>query len=456
MNYTKAFHKLTSIKQTQLLVHWSTLNHLQQQHLLSQIQQLDCSVFEQQQYVLKEPDTVSHQEIEPFTSFSYAGNCDDFNRGKALVADKKVGCLIIAGGQGSRLHFEGPKGKFPVSLIKKKSLFQLFAEKIVAAGNQVNSLIDVAIMTSPLNHIETVNFFEENNLFGLKRNQLSFFLQETLPFLNEQGNLFLEAKDTIATGPDGNGGALQQFYKSGLWEQWYTKGIRYLNFILIDNPLADPVDAELLGFHERNESDIVIKCAKRIHQEEKVGLLAKNHGNPIIIEYSEMPEAMRTAKNSDGTFQYLCANLSLFSFSMDFIRSTLLDNSSSMPLHKAFKKVKYLNENGETISPESPIAWKFEKFIFDILPKAKKVDALLYPREECFAPLKNFSGDHSLKTVQEALQNRDRKILSELMGRPCSLEPFELAQDFYYPTAELRKKWSQMIPLIQAGGYLEP
>lgn len=452
MNYNEATHKLTSIKQTQLLVHWSKLNHLQQQNLLSQIHKLDCSVFEQQQSVLKQHDPVSHQEIEPFRSFSYSGNRDDFNRGKALVADKKVGCLIIAGGQGSRLHFEGPKGKFPVSLIKKKSLFQLFAEKIIAAGNQVNSLIDVAIMTSSLNHIETVNFFEENNLFGLKRSQLSFFLQETLPFLNERGDLFLEAPDTIATGPDGNGGALQQFYKSGLWEQWYAKGIRYLNFVLIDNLLADPVDAELFGFHERNKSDIVIKCAKRIHPEEKVGLLAKKCGHTIIIEYSEMSEAMRTARNSDGTFQYPCANLSLFSFSMDFIRSTVLDTSSPIPLHKAFKKVKYLNENGETISSESPIAWKFEKFIFDILPKAKKIDALLYPREECFAPLKNFSGDNSLKTVQEALKNKDRKIISELTGHPCSLESFELAQDFYYPTAELRKKWSQMIP---AGGYLE-
>ena len=432
MNYDAAIQKLAPIKQTQLLDYWRQLNVSQQESLLSQINNLDIHLFTQQQLLINEQQTPQFT-IDPFTAFSYAGNRDDSLHGQSLIAKGQVGCLIVAGGQGSRLHFDGPKGMFPITPVTNKSLFQLFAEKTIAAGKRAGRLLDIAIMTSPLNHKTTVDFFEQHDLFGLKPEQISFFSQETLPFLDVQKNLFLESVDTIANGPDGNGCALESFHKSGIWQRWHSQGIRFVNFILIDNPLADPFDAELIGFHDRTKSDVVIKCTKRISEDEKVGSIAETNGRVVVIEYSEMPKEALMERNANGTFSHLCANLSLFSFSMDFVKRVTTNPSFTMPLHKAFKAVNFLNTQGNTAASEKPNGWKFEKFIFDLLPQATKVTALLYPRDQCFAPLKNFSGDNSPSTVKKALENNDRRIWASLTGKPSTIEPFELAQEYHYP-----------------------
>lgn len=434
---------------SKLFKHWKGLDSQYKNALLQQLQHLDIPTLRLQQQLVDEPQTKA-LPVTPFTNFSKIGNEDDKRLGQAAIGDGLVGCLIVAGGQGSRLRIEGPKGICSVTKIRKKSLFQLVAEKTIAAGKQVRRLLPIAIMTSPLNHQDTVAFFEKNAFFGLDPMQLTFFSQETLPLLDQQGNLFLETPDALAIGPDGNGGALHQFFKSGIWEKWYANGVRYLNFTLIDNSLADPFDAELIGYHLRQKSDVVIKCTNRRNPQESVGVLVQENGKTAVIEYSELSEQERTAVNTDGTLRHLLANLSLFSFNMDFIKRVA---TTQPTLHKAFKAVKFLNKEGHTVQAEKPMAWKFEKFIFDVLPQASKVDALLYPREMCFAPLKNFNGADSLETVSEAIEKRDQKILLEISGISCQLRPLEISQDFYYPTPELLKKWKGKSP--DQSGYLE-
>jgi UDP-N-acetylglucosamine/UDP-N-acetylgalactosamine diphosphorylase len=373
------------------------------------------------------------------TDYARLPDVVDAESGKKIISEGHVGCLIVAGGQGSRLGFNGPKGMFPVTPVKHKSLFQLFAEKTLAASQQAGRALPLAIMTSPLNHAETVNFFKSHDYFGLDPLQLSIFSQEMLPLLDANGCLFLENSHTIAEGPDGNGAALHHFYQQGIWEKWKDAGVHYLNFILVDNPLSDPYDAILVSYLKEQQSDVIIKCVERRNPEEKVGILAKRNDQTVVVEYSEMPEMQRFAQSKDGSLLYPCANLSLFCFRMDFIQKVATLPTEKLPLHLAFKAAKSLDSDG---SPTQNMAWKFEQFIFDLLPFATKTTALIYERQQCFAPLKNFEGDDSIETVQRALEEYDKKTFLNLTGQSAPVTPFELSQAFHYPTAALLEKWN--------------
>lgn len=234
-------------------------------------------------------------------------------------------------------------------------------------------------------------------------------------------------------GPDGNGMALHHFFHSGIWSKWNQHGVKVLNFVLIDNPLADPYDAELLGYHMRCQNEVTIKCISRKHAQEKVGVLAHQHGKTRIVEYSELPQSLAESVQPDGSLLFSYANISLFCFNMDFIKK-VANNLSSMPLHKAFKACDYLDFSGRSHKSEEPIAWKFETFIFDLLPLAEKVGAILYPRERCFSPLKNYEGNDSITTVRQALLENDQRVFLEATGKTYSSKTCDVSQDFYYPT----------------------
>lgn len=394
-------------------------------------------------------------KLTPFLDYAKTGSSENKQLGKQLIAEGKVGCLFVAGGQGSRLNYSGPKGIFPVTLVKEKSLFRLFAEKILAAGKAAEHPLFAAFMTSPGNHEETVRNFEENDYFGLDPSQIFFFSQKEIPLLDQNGNLFLETPDKIAMGPDGNAASIHQFVIQGIWEKWYEKGIRYITFLNIDNALGDPFDAELIGFHHSQQPDVVIKCIARENPQEKVGIILKNDGAINVIEYSEISPQDRDERKGDGTLKHLLANISAFSFKMEFVRGIALNHYGEIPFHKAWKAVKYLTADGETKMAEKPMAWKFEKFIFDVLPYAQSVKALLYPREECFAPLKNAIGTDTIVEVQNALQRYDRQVFSHISGtEPPASQLFELDPAFYYPTPDLLTKWKNK-PLPETP-YINP
>ncbi|MBN9377577.1 MAG: hypothetical protein BGO14_10810 [Chlamydiales bacterium 38-26] len=433
MQYEAAYSKLESIGQTQLLDYWQSLNAEEKDTLLSQIENLDIELFLKQKAILQHPPVNLSASFEPFEDFKSCGSAADEKLGKELIHQGKMACLIVAGGQATRLNLQGPKGLYPISNIRNKSLFQIFAEKVVCAGKQAGNALQLAIMTSPINHEMTTTYFKAHHFFGLKINQVHFFSQKMLPYLDDVGNLFLEKKGKIAEGPDGNGAALYNLWTHGIISLWKSLGIEYVNFIMIDNPLADPFDAELLGYHVRNQQDITVKCILKNNPEEKVGVLVKQDDKIKVIEYSEMSASERSAQTSSGSLRHACANISLFCISMSFIEK-ICQQGHPLPLHPAYKTApNLLNTQAK--------AWKFEHFIFDILPLANKVGALLYPREYCFAPLKNLAGNDSPETVKKALQKRDQKIYEELFNHKAPPEPFELAQDFYYPTPSLMELW---------------
>lgn len=434
--------KLSLLQQDHLLRYWFQLGPYQKSILKAQIESIDIQVFKQQQSLLKSKAPASKAEFTPLQHCAQRGNPENKKRGVEIISTGECGCLLIAGGQGTRLDFPGPKGTFPVTRFRHKTLFQVFSEKISAASKQANRSLPLAIMTSPNTHDATLKHFHDHNNFGLKSDQLFFFVQTTLPFLDESGNLFLECKHLVAAGPDGNGSIFQCFVKAGLWDQWNSCGIKYLTSVLIDNPLADPYDAELIGFHAGTKGDVSIKCTQRVSEDEKVGIIVEKDHKVQVVEYSEMPDKEKRMRLPDGTLQYPYANLSLFCFKMDFIKNCKAYN---FPLHSALKPAMSLGQKTK--------AWKFEKYIFDVLPFSSGTAVINYPREACFAPLKNKVGPDSLNTVQQALQTLDRLVLAEISGVKPQEIPFELSQSFYYPTQELLQKWKNKS--LTHSGYIE-
>lgn len=400
---------------------------------------IDPNVLAVQQELACNPSLFDPPPHFPFNDFDDSGNSENRFFGQKLIENGELGCLVLAGGQGTRLKATGPKGCYPISLIKNKSLFQLLAEKVKAASVLAKRPLKLAVMTSKENDLETKTFFKNHDFFGLETSQVDFFIQGELPFLTDQGELFYKKENELMMGPDGNGSSLIEFVKSGVWKKWKESGITSLHVVLIDNPLVDPFDAELIGYHKKHALDATLKCTKKSEPHEKVGVVVSfEKGQVGVVEYSELSEKEKEARREDGLLTYGCANLSLFCFSMDFIKK-LEEEKKAIPLHKAWKEATMIDSKGVS---SKIMAWKFETFIFDWLSYANNVRVLLYPRKECFAPLKNFSGADSPTTVKEALLERDRIALKALTGLPAPNFPFELPADFYYPTTEMKEKWA--------------
>lgn len=440
MNLTQARDKLRSIGQEHLLAFWDSLHSGARDHLLDQIEALNISLLKVQQTLVDAPyrGAVS-PNIAPLQVWDVPGSLADQLLGAERIAQGKVGCIVVAGGQGTRLGYHGPKGMFPITRVKHKTLFQLLAERIQAAGNQAGRDLPFAIMTSPHNDEITRLYFKENDYFGLAKEQLQFFVQGTLPLIGESGQLLLQAPGTIAVGPDGNGWALHHFFHSGIWEQWQQRGVEELTFIQVDNSLADPFDAELIGYHARQKVQVTLKATKRSSVDEKVGLVVEVDNRIAVVEYTELPQDEKEATNVDGSLQYQVANLSMFCFSMEFIALLCSAPMEDFPLHLAHKPATILDESGQLQEIKS---WKCERFIFDVLRFANKVSVLVYPRDRCYAALKNGVGADSLAEAQAALLNLDRRTYTQISGVEVSQDrQFELAPQFYYPTAELLQKW---------------
>lgn len=434
---------LRSASQEQLLNNWEQWNAPQKKHFLNQILQIPLQTLKEQQTLVREKQQLATNGWEPLTPselFHYASLDPSIaQQGLQLLQQGKCACIIVAGGQGTRLGFQGPKGTFPLTAIKKKSLFQLIAERTLAASKIADNPLPIAILTSPENHHSTVTFWEKNNCFGLNTAQVAFFSTHTLPLLNDNADLFLQEPGKLACGPPGNGLVFDCFVESKIAEKWRNNGIQYANFIQVDNALADPFDISLLGLHHAHNNAVTIKCTTRPDPQENVGILARKNSHIQVVEYSELPDEQRFAKNADGTLLYPCANTSMFCFSIETLEIAAT-KTPLFPWHLARKSAQQWDDTKQKTQPIK--AWKSEKFVFDILPHLNAVQALSVPRQYSFAPLKNSCGQDSPSTVQQALLNYDQDVFQKITGtQPPPKKAFELHPAFYYPTPELLQKW---------------
>jgi UDP-N-acetylglucosamine/UDP-N-acetylgalactosamine diphosphorylase len=394
--------------QRHILEHYQDLSPDEQKMLIQEMERLDLPlVFGlHEKYRSDEGGPGLPRKIEPAAIQSLPGTLEETREhdearrvGESLIRENRVAVLIVAGGQGTRLGFAGPKGKFPISPVAKKSLFQVFAESLKAVCLKYHARIPLLIMTSRENHRETEDFFREHDSFGLPRDSVSFFSQQMLATAAPDGGLILQDRTHLLANPDGHGGSLKALYQSGLLRTLIDQGYSELFYCQVDNPLVKIADPCFIGFHCRAGSEISTKVVRRQNAEEKVGIYGAVNGRPAILEYSDFEPEEYRAVDDQGKIRYWAGNIAVHVISLSFIER-LNRRGFALPYHRAVKEMEIRGPDGQ---PRKATVWKFETFVFDALPVARNTCCLEVNRSEEFSPVKNLNGIDSPDTAQEAM-----------------------------------------------------
>lgn len=321
--------------------------------------------------------------------------------GRQAVAAGKVGAVMLAGGQGSRLGFEHPKGMFNIGISRELYIFECQINNLLDVVRECGAWVPLFIMTSEDNYAETTAFFKEHAFFGYEEAYVWFFKQEQLPVVDTNGNLMLAERSRILTAPNGNGGWYQSMASTGMTDMVREKGIEWLNVFSVDNVLQRIADPCFVGAVIESGCTSGAKVVAKADPEEKVGVLCLEDGRPSIAEYFEMTEEMRTRREPDGKLSYNYGVILNYLFRVDKLETTL---SVQLPLHRAFKPVRYMQENGAIISPEKPNAYKFETLALDMVKLQDSCLSYEVDRSTEFAPVKNRTGVDSVDSAREMLQ----------------------------------------------------
>jgi len=439
---------LFRLGQKELLQQVDTLPDALCNTLVHEIEAFDGPKLEQAMSIAQKdkPPITTYFPLGNYKTIESVGKTDDAFK---LLQSNKVATIILAGGEASRFGYKSPKGTYPLSIIKQKSLFALIAEKALACKNMCGAHPYIAIMTSETTHEETLQFFSEHNNFSLDPDHLDFFIQQSLPTTDTQGNFLYNDQGKLLTAPDGNGSFFWPLQASSILDKYKALGIEYVTIMLIDNALADPFSLSMLQAHTMHEADVTCGAVLRSDPEEKVGVFIKKEKGIGVLEYSEMPQADFESQDFKERFQYPLANISYFVMSLPFLEMLSCMPVEAMPLHKAKKR---LTETQKRFLCDTSCfeLFKYEYFIFDLLEYAAKPQVLLLDRNEFFSPLKNLKGLDSVTTVQKALLKRDQMQYKKVTGQETAYDRlFELAMCFYYPTETMLQNW-QGKPLPRA------
>ena len=332
-----------------------------------------------------------------------------FKHGEVLIRNGKTAAFTVAGGQGTRLGYDGPKGTLPVSPIKKKPLFQLFAEQILGISKKYEVTIPWYIMCSPLNLEATITHFEKNNYYGLGKENVKFFAQGVMPATDFEGNLLRASQDSLALSPNGHGGSLKALIDSGSVADMAKRGIEHVSYFQVDNPLVSTINPLFIGLHDLQQSDMSSRSLTKTGPFEKLGNFVSIGDRITIIEYSDLPEEKALEKEDDGRIKYRAGSPAIHILRRDFIEQ-FASGEIKLPYHRAEKKVSYIDDNGNLINPDEPNAVKFETFVFDALPLAKNPLILEADRLEEFSPVKNMTGVDSLESSQSDQSQAGQKM----------------------------------------------
>lgn len=325
--------------------------------------------------------------------------------GEEAIREGHVAALVVAGGQGTRLGYDAPKGTFPAGPITGKSLFQLHAEKILAARRRYAAAIPWYVMTSRLNTAATRAFFAGHDCFGLPPEDVLFFEQGWMPVVDGDGKILMAAKDAIATSPDGHGGTLRALRRSGMLDDMRRRGVRHISYFQVDNVLIKPVDPAFIGYHVEEGSEFSSKALLKRDPEEGLGAFCRDsRGRMRVIEYSDLPDTHKYARRRDGSLRFSAGNIAIHVLDVAFV-GKMTRGSGKLPFHRADKKVPYVNLRGRPVTPTEANAVKFEQFIFDAIAKARDPLVLMVERSEEFAPIKCADAEDSPTTARRAQVN---------------------------------------------------
>ena len=447
---------LESHDQHHLVAWWDELTPDQQRSLTRQIEGLDLPLVgrlarEKSQPVAAGDDPKSRAERaqppaelirQPRTPADQAAWDEARAAGEKLLAAGRVGAVIVAGGQGSRLGFNKPKGMFPIGPVSDRTLFQVFCEQLVALGRKYGKPIPYFVMTSDATHDDTVAFFESKNFFGLPRGDVYFFQQGSLPAVHESsGKILLSDKCEVSTSPDGHGGILKALKRSGLLDVMAQRGIDVLYYHQVDNPTAPMCDAAFLGFHQLRGSQMTTKVVAKESAAEKMGVVVSVDGRTQIIEYSDLPPERSAALAEDGSLLLWAGNTAVHAFDRKFL-AEIASRENALPFHLAHKPVPHVDEQGNKVEPrpDQKNAYKFEQFIFDVLPLTAVALVVEGDRGREFNPVKNQSGKDSPETSRAALNRNAAEWLTAAGAKVAPGVQIEVSSLFALDAADLAKR----------------
>jgi len=407
----------------------ATYEHLppeQQRSLLDQIEPLDLASLDEliRLYVKQRPTAELPANLEP--AAFYPWNAADPARpydaakfralGEGLIRRGKVAAFTVAGGQGTRLGWEGPKGTYPATVVTGKPLFRVFAEQLLATQRKYGPAIPWYIMTSPINDADTRAFFADNNFFGLRRQDIFMFPQGVLPsFDAATGKLLLASAHELAVNPDGHGGSMKALRESGAIDDMRRRGVEHISYFQVDNPLVRCVDPLFIGLHAGapdSSAEMSSKMVNKAGPDEKVGVFCRAgaDGKTCVIEYSDLPVELSRQTNAppDGSLRFNAGSIAIHVIAVAFVERLTADAQRfALPYHRADKKVPYYDvARGGMVQPDAPNAVKLEAFVFDAIPLAKSSIVYETNRGEEFAPIKNADGSDSPATSHRIQSNR--------------------------------------------------
>lgn len=351
--------------------------------------------------------------------------------GQDCLAGGSIALFLVAGGQGTRLGFDGPKGCFPVSPVRRKSLFQLFAEQVAALRRRYGRPLPWYIMTSPSNDVETRDFFRDHDWFGLDAGSVHFIVQAHIPSLDERGRLLVGTDGRIFRNPDGHGGAIYALQRSGALEEMRARGIEDIFYFQVDNPLVRIADPLFVGAHVQDHADMSSKAVPKTDPNEKVGIIGRIDGRLGCIEYSELPPELAAARDSSGRLRFGSANIAVHMLNREFVEKLACDPAFHLPYHIARKDIACLQVRDGRIVPATVRGCKCEMFIFDALGFARRAITLEVDRSEEFSPVKNAEGADSPATARRAMNGLHRRWLEQAAGK-------RLPDDFVVEISPLR------------------
>ena len=391
------------MSQEHVLAYWDRLSKAEREKLLAQIESIESGDIRRCREALKKGGDSfdsSKGKAPKVVTLKGAALKRAIAAGERELSAGKVAVLLVAGGQGSRLGYDGPKGCYSIGPVTGASLFSFHARKVLARSIRHGAAVPFYIMTSLANNEATVRHFEENDYFGLNPDDVFFFSQGMWPGMDAEGRIILDEIGHIFMSPDGHGGLLAALKRSGALADMKKRGIESVFFFQVDNPLVEIADPAFIGHHVLEKSEYSLKlCAKR-DPFEKVGMPMRFGDVYRMVEYTEMSEAQCTRKDRNGRLYFLYGSPAIHVFDRAFLER---EAAKPMPLHLAFKKIPVVVD-GKTVKPSSPNGYKFEKFIFDILPNARKAAFLAFEPKEEFSPVKNASGDDSPATCKADMQ----------------------------------------------------
>lgn len=461
-----------SAGQGQVFAHYNALPATEQERLLAEAAEIDLgevsrltrTLLNQQAAGGDYSDLIpAPYERLPENGGSAADWADAKAVGEAALRAGRVAAFTVAGGQGTRLGYDGPKGTFAVTPLKRKPLFQVFAEKILATGRRYGRPVHWFIMTSHQNHAATEAFFKSNGHFGLDPARVHFFRQGRMPAVDFSGKIMLEQRGAIALSPDGHGGSLRALERSGALDLMAREGIDTVSYFQVDNPLVRSIDPAFIGWHLRRGSEMSSKMVPKAYAGEKVGHFCLQQGRLVVVEYSDLPMAMQEETDAAGRLRYLAGSIAIHVLDREFIRRVAKGGEGvALPFHRADKKIPTIDATGQPVKPVKANGVKFEMFVFDALPFARNPVVIETRRAGDFSPVKNAEGldspqtcrDDQLRQFARWLQANGAAIETDATGRP--LAAIEVSPLFGYDEDSFADAWARLQPkpAIADGLYL--